>query len=214
MKKKTILILVALLVSSLLSACRQSKSPNISGTYLNLDEQAVTHSYTFTPDTENAQSGSYTLVEDFTYVLDDGGVFESAGGWSLSGDTLIMYDSRILEMQELLKALGEKPSEEYEGSMFYVLDDYIISAEGCVEPSIENDRTFEITAECGRYTYSFEKNGTVVRTSSSSSNQSETGTYTRKKDIITCDFQNGESPVTLVVYNGMLYKSNYVFHKE
>ena len=214
MKKKTVLILIALLASALLSACSQSKSPNISGTYLNLDEQAVTHSYTFTPDSENAQSGSYTFIEDFTYVLDDGCVFESAGGWSLNGDTLIMFSSRILEIQELLKALGEEPSDEYEGEIFYVLDDYIISAEGCVEPSIGNDRTFEITAECGRYTYSFKKNGTVVRTSSSSSNQAETGTYTRKKNIIRCGFHEGEPTATLVVYNGMLYKSNYVFHKE
>ena len=214
MKKITVLILVVLVIFTLLSACSQTKSPDISGTYVNLDEKDVTHSYTFTPDPENAQSGSYTLIEDFTYFLDDGDVFESAGGWSLNGNTLIMYDSRILELQELTKALGGDTSDEYEGSVFYVFDDYIINAEGCIEPSIEKAKTFDITAECGRYTYSFTQDGTVLRRYSNSNSQSLSGTYTRKNNIITCNFPDDSSSATLVVYEGKLYKSNYVFHKE
>ena len=115
MKKRSVLSVIALIIVTLLSACSGEKTFELSGTYLNLDETAIVHSYSFSPDPENTLSGSYTLVEDFSKALEDGDIIESFGGWELNGNTLTTFDSRILEMQELLKALGQSLDEEYEG---------------------------------------------------------------------------------------------------
>lgn len=212
MKKRSVLSVIALIIVTLLSACSGEKTFELSGTYLNLDETAIVHSYSFSPDPENTLSGSYTLVEDFSKALEDGDIIESFGGWELNGNTLTTFDSRILEMQELLKALGQSLDEEYEGQTWYVFDDYLIDSSGYIEPSIDNNRTFEVTAEWGKYSYSFKKDGTVSRSLSDAS--TETGSYSRKGNIVTCNFQSSEKPIILVVYNGQLYKENSIFQKE
>ena len=212
MKKISALSVIALLIVTLLSACSGEKTFELSGTYLNLDETAVVHSYSFSPDPENVQSGSYTLIEDFSKALENGDIVESHGGWSLDGYTLTMFSSRILELQELLKAFGQSPEEEYEGETWYVFDDYLIDSSGYIEPAVNNNKTFELTAEWGKYSYSFKKDGTVSRSLSDVS--TETGSYSRKGNIVTCNFQNSEKPTILVVYDGLLYKGNCVFQKE
>lgn len=212
MKKRSVLSVIALVIATLLSACSGEKTFELSGTYLNLDETAIVHSYSFSPDPENAQSGSYTLVEDFSKVLEDGSIIESSGGWALDGNILTTFDSRLLEMQELLKALGQNLDKEYEGQTWYVFDDYLIDPSGYIEPSVDNNKTFEVTAEWGKYSYSFKKDGTVSRSLSDAS--TETGSYSRKGNIVTCSFQNSEKPIILVVYNGLLYKENSIFQKE
>ena len=212
MKKSSVLSVIALLIAALLSACNGEKTFELSGTYLNLDETAVVHSYSFSPDPENALSGSYTLIEDFSKVLEDGDIVESNGGWALDGNTLTMFSSRILEIQELLKAFGQSPDEEYEGDTWYVFDDYLVDASGSIEPSVDNNSTFEVTAEWGNYSYSFKKDGTVSRSLSDVS--TETGSYSRKGNIVTCSFQSSEKPTVLVVYDGLLYRGNCIFRKK
>lgn len=138
---------------------------DISGVYVNLNKTDPVRSYSFSPDPDNNFSGSYESTWDFDGFITNGGTQNYSGGWAVADGNLVLVDSSIVGMNEIVHSLTGEDTDEYNGTVWYIYQDYIINSEGKIEPSVGSSNTFIRDASWGYYSYSFKDDGTVQRTS-------------------------------------------------